>query len=170
MSRIQSIIDELDSNRFVFEGLLMNVPEKMIQWKDAQERWNLLEIVCHMLDEEVEDFRARVKSVLADPEKDPIPINPEGWVKERKYAEQEYHAKWRAFLNERKKSIAFLKELKDPQWDNTYQHHLLGPMSAFLFLSNWLAHDHLHIRQIIKLKFDFLKDQSGESLSYAGNW
>ena len=39
-----------------------------------------------------------------------------------------------------------------------------------MMLTNWLAHDYLHIRQIIKLKFDFLKDQSDEHLSYAGEW
>jgi hypothetical protein len=43
-------------------------------------------------------------------------------------------------------------------------------MTAMLFLSNWLAHDYLHIRQIIKLKFDYLEKMTGEGLSYAGDW
>jgi hypothetical protein len=43
-------------------------------------------------------------------------------------------------------------------------------MSARLFLHNWLAHDYLHIRQINRLKFAYLKAHSDISLDYAGAW
>jgi len=43
-------------------------------------------------------------------------------------------------------------------------------MSASLFLSNWLAHDYLHIKQIIALKYKFLEQFSGVSIKYAGDW
>jgi hypothetical protein len=33
-----------------------------------------------------------------------------------------------------------------------------------------MAHDLLHIRQITKLKYDYLKYLSGQGLSYAGDW
>lgn len=38
------------------------------------------------------------------------------------------------------------------------------------FLTNWLTHDYLHMRQIIKLKYDYLEQQSGEMIDYAGTW
>ena len=164
------IIKELDSNRKVFENLLELVPEEMILWKGNSNRWSLLEIVCHLYDEEKEDFAARVKSVLKNPEKAFSPINPEGWVEERKYIEQDYDEMLFKFLKQRKISVEYLRSLKNAPWKNTYNHPSLGDMSAELFLANWLAHDHLHIRQIIKLKYDFLKDVSDQDLSYAGNW
>jgi len=43
-------------------------------------------------------------------------------------------------------------------------------MSAKFILANWLAHDYLHIRQITRLKYDYLQDIPNENLSYAGNW
>jgi hypothetical protein len=46
----------------------------------------------------------------------------------------------------------------------------LGRLSAGTFLSNWLAHDYLHIRQIIRLKYQYLQRQTRESLDYAGAW
>lgn len=164
------IIKELDSNRKVFENLLELVPEEMILWKGNSNRWSLLEIVCHLYDEEKEDFAARVKSVLKNPEKAFSPINPEGWVEERNYIEQDYDEMLFTFLKQRNTSVEFLRSLKNAPWKNTHKHPSLGDMSAELFLANWLAHDHLHIRQIIKLKYDFLKDVSGQDLSYAGNW
>jgi hypothetical protein len=74
------------------------------------------------------------------------------------------------FLKQRKVSVEYLRSLKNAPWKNAYKHSSLGEMSAELFLANWLAHDHLHIRQIMKLKYDFLKEVSGQDLSYAGNW
>ncbi len=43
-------------------------------------------------------------------------------------------------------------------------------MTAKMFLSNWLAHDYLHLRQILDLKFNYHKLLSGDSLTYAGKW
>ena len=43
-------------------------------------------------------------------------------------------------------------------------------MSAKLFLTNWLAHDYLHIRQIIRYQYHYLKESTAIDLGYAGNW
>ena len=61
--------------------------------------------------------------------------------------------------------MEWLKSLKNPLWTNSYNHPKLGSLSAHLFLSNWLAHDHLHIRQIVRIKRAYLMEKSGEDLS-----
>lgn len=164
------MIDELARNRDVFKSLLMNISREEYLFKPTPEKWCLLEIVCHLYDEEREDFRARVKQVLADPEKLLLPIDPVGWVVEREYLKKDYTEMLQKFLYEREESVEWLQSLASPQWSNTVIHPKLGPLSAWLFLTNWLAHDYLHIRQVIKLKYDYLKTQSGEDLLYAGNW
>ncbi len=164
------IIQELEQNNNVFKAMLLNCSEEEYLWKPSQNKWSLLEIVCHLVDEEIEDFRARVHSVLENPESTLPPFDPVSRVIERKYLEKDYNAKVETLLNERKKSIQGLQQLKDPKWDNSYQHPKLGAMSAKLFLSNWLAHDYLHMRQILNLKFEYLKYHSGEDLKYAGDW
>ena len=75
-----------------------------------------------------------------------------------------------AFLQERTSSIKWLESLSSPQWDNAYEHPTIGPMSGAMILSNWLAHDYLHIRQITRLKYTYLKALSGQNLGYAGEW
>ncbi len=166
----KKIIQDLERNKEVFKKLLSFIEKEEYLWKSNSDKWCLLEIVCHLLDEEREDFRTRVNYVLNYPERLIPPIDPVNWVGERKYIEQDYAAKLISFLKEREHSINWLQELKDPNWDNSYQHPKLGPLSAKLFLSNWLAHDYLHMRQIQKLKFDHLKHLSGENLEYAGRW
>jgi hypothetical protein len=165
-----NIIAKLHQNRDVFMSLFSGVKKEEYLWKPAPEKWCLLEILCHLLDEEREDFRTRVKCVLETPEVAPPSFNPIGWVNDRKYMEQDYFQKLDEFTHERDASVKWLQSRQSPQWDNAYNHPTLGPRSAQLYLSNWLAHDYLHFRQIVRLKYDFLKEISGEDLNYAGNW
>jgi hypothetical protein len=165
-----NIIASLKNNREAFRHLLEKATDDEIYWSQEPGKWCLLEIVCHLHDEEIEDFRTRVKCVLEDPYQPPPPIDPVGWVKERKYRDRNFEEILFKFLKERDLSIKWLESLKDPAWGNTYVHPKLGPMSAILFLTNWLAHDVLHFRQIIRLKYEYLKEMSGISLDYAGRW
>lgn len=164
------IINELERNKLIFKDLLENLPEEIYLWRPAVNKWCLLEIVCHLHDEEREDFRARVKHVLETPKLPAGPIDPVGWVTARKYMEQDFIIVLQNFLKERDISVDWLKKLNDPKWDNVYKHPLLGNISAGTFFTNWLAHDYLHIRQITKTKYQYLQFNTGEDLSYAGEW
>jgi hypothetical protein len=164
------IIAELTRNKIVFQGLFDSLSDEMITWKPSPQKWSLLEIICHLHDEERQDFRARTKKALEDPMGPLSSINPVGWVTERNYLDQEFKQKTLAFLDERETSIQWLASLQNPNWDSFFVHPELGEMSANLFLSNWLVHDYLHIRQINRLKFEYLKTMTTSSLDYAGTW
>lgn len=164
------IIRQLSQNRNVFQSLFSGLDKEEYTWKPAPEKWSLLEVLCHLYDEEREDFRARLKHTLETPSL-PLPkIDPPGWVKERKYAEWDYAETLNKLLAERERSVQWLLSLRDPSWKNTHVHPKFGDLSAEMFLTNWLAHDHLHIRQITKLKYDRLKNRSTVRMDYAGEW
>jgi len=164
------IIQGIAGNRNVFKELLSGLTEAIYLWKPAPEKWCLLEIVCHLYDEEREDFRARTRHVLETPSA-PLPsIDPQGWVEARSYLQQNFPDKLNSFLAERDQSVKWLQTLPEPRWDNAYEHPKFGKMTAGMFLSNWLAHDYLHIRQITRMKYDYLKQRTTEDLSYAGSW
>ena len=164
------IILQLEANRQVFKTLLKNKDKVAIRWKALESEWSLLEIICHLYDEEREDFRARLFNTLLTPGIQPPSIDPPGWVTERKYLKQDYDEKLKAFLAERKKSIQKLKALKNPEWKNIYHHPTIGDLSAYQLLSNWLAHDYHHIRQINRRLYAYLRFSSKMDLSYAGDW
>lgn len=163
-------INQFTQNRKTFSDILSGIEPALQTWKQNSDKWSLLEIVCHLYDEEREDFRQRFQYILDTPEKDPPSINPQGWVTERKYIEQNYLTKLVGFLEERDKSIAYLKSLTDVSWDNQYEHKHFGSITANHYLHNWLAHDYLHIKQITKLKYDYLIANSDQDMSYAGEW
>lgn len=163
-------IAELSRNQDVFKELLSGIPKEEHQWRWQNDKWNLLEIVCHLYDEEREDFRARTKSVLEDPTNALTMFNPVLWVTERLYADQDYDEILTRFLNERQASLSWLKSLSNPKWDNAFDHPKMGPLTAAFFLSNWVAHDYLHIRQILNLKYQYVLQTTGVVLDYAGKW
>ena len=170
----KNIIDRFRENQLVFQQLLKSVSIKEHSWKPSPKQWCILEVLCHLRDIEVDDFRLRLQLVLEAPEKDPPSIDPPAWVEQRAYLQQDFEEVLEDFLQERMASADWLESLLTakpaPAWDNTYQHKEFGPLSAQRYLLNWLAHDYLHIRQITKLRYDYLKHISGETLDYAGNW
>ena len=164
------IITELERNKDVFSKLLSGLPKAQYLWKANPEKWCLLEICCHLHDEEREDFRTRTKYVLENPHL-PLPtFDPAKWVMDRAYIQQDFDRVLDNFLKEREKSVEWLQSLISPKWDNAFNHPKFGKMTAALFLTNWLAHDYLHMRQILNLKFDYLDQLTKEPLTYAGNW
>lgn len=82
--------------------------------------------------------------------------------------QQDFDTNARLLLEERVKSVSWLKSLKNPSWNNDYLHPKLGPFSAEYFLADWLAHYYLHIRQAQKVVYLYLGKSTGIDVSYAG--
>lgn len=163
-------IKQLRNSKNTIFHLLNEATKEEYTWKQAPQKWSLLEIICHLYDEEREDFRTRFRNVIETPEKKPPNFDPVSWVTDRKYAEQDYNEKLSFFLLEREKSIKYLSELKNPNLKQGYDYGKFGPVNGSFFLANWVAHDLLHIKQITRLKYDFVAYHTGISIDYAGTW
>ncbi|MBS1550508.1 MAG: DinB family protein [Bacteroidetes bacterium] len=167
---IRSIILQLESDSKVFQDLLINSSAGEQTRKPAENKWCLLEIVCHLYDEEKEDFKPRLSKIL-NGDHNWEPIDPQGWVLSRNYMEKDFSGTLNKFLDERKKSVDWLNSLNINDWNVKAVHPKLGEFTAYQMLCNWLAHDFLHIRQILKLKYQLLESGPGKDmLRYAGDW
>lgn len=164
------ITAKLENNAATLKSLLAGLSPEEYTWKEKPEKWCLLEVVCHLYDEEREDFRARIMHTLETPHQPMPAINPAEWVTSRNYMQQDFEDKLDAFLQERTNSINWLRSLQNPNWNSTYEHPKMGKLRAQLFLDNWLAHDYLHIRQITAIKYRYLCSITKEPMDYAGNW
>ena len=162
-----AIISELEQNTELFKCHLLGISEAQASWKESDAKWSLLEIICHMTDEEIKDFRARTQLLLETPNQSFVPIDPPAWVEEHTYMKQDFQEAVKRFVSERQKSITWLKSLKDPNWLSSKEHQYFGKMTAQLFLANWLAHDLVHLQQISRTKIAYLKAHCDESLNYA---
>jgi len=92
------IIKKLAANQKVFQHLFADLSKEETLWRPYPAHWCLLEILCHLHDNEHEDFKVRVASVLENPSVPFISIEPFQWVKERAYITQNFDKKLAAFL------------------------------------------------------------------------
>lgn len=167
----QKLIDSLDRFSRILPVLVADISDADAKWQPESGGWSILEVVCHLADEETEDFRLRVQSTLADPTKPWPPIDPEATAVERKYNEQNLAEVVGRFVRERNSSLAWLKGVVNPNWDNAYEHPQFGPIQAGRLMASWAAHDQLHLRQIAKRMFEMnVRDGSGFPTDYAGEW
>jgi len=163
---------ELKTNKSVFNSLFNSLEEESYTWKPNAEKWSALEILCHLIDEEKEDFRFRMNFIIEN-QKPPLPsIDPVNWAVQRNYASQNFKEKFKAFFLERDQSLEYLDSLdcQADYWNNTCEHQHFGLLTPEFFLNNWLAHDLLHIKQLTRLKYDYLTYKSKQRIDYAGQW
>src|SRR5574337_1263718 len=156
MINLDTALSRFSSSAEAIAALARNVSDAQAHWKPAPEEWSILEVICHLYDEEREDFRTRVRLTLESPEADWPPINPGGWVTERGYNQRDLGASLEAFLSERRKSLEWLRGLQNPNWELAHRHPRIGAMTAGEVLAAWVAHDHLHIRQLNQLHWQYL--------------
>jgi hypothetical protein len=167
---VNYFIDRLSKNRGVFEGLVRGVGLEQASWKPQPDNWSILEVVNHLFDEEREDFRQRLELVLADPTQPWPTINPRGWVTTRGYNERDLDTSLNNFFAEREKSLAWLNQLSEPNWQNSND----GPngvLTAGDLIASWLAHDFLHIRQLSRLHWQYVGAIADPyQTTYGGPW
>jgi len=138
--------------------------------KPNAESWSTLEVVCHLYDEEREDFREHLDFILHRQNEQWHQIDPQGWVTERKYNEQNFAEMQEKFIAERRKSLDWLQELSTANWETTYTSEY-GSVSAGEMFSCWIAHDNLHIRQLVELRRARIERITRPyDIQYAGDW
>ena len=161
---------QLTDNADRIDALVSGVSLEEARWKPDAKSWSILEVVNHLHDEEVADFRVRLDIILHNPKKPWPPIDPGGWVEERRYNERELEASLDSFLDERDASLVWLGSLENPDWNATYQAPW-GEMRAGDMLVSWVTHDQLHMRQLVELHRQLTAEKAQPyRLEYAGDW
>lgn len=166
-----AIARQLARNAETIRHLIDGIDEPQARWKPTATDWSILEVINHLYDEEREDFRARVASTLYQPHTAWPPIDPAGWVAERGYNQRDPAESLQNFLREREHSVTWLAELSAPAWDSAKVHPAGFSLKAGDLLAAWLAHDFLHLRQLVELRYAYHAQQASPySVEYAGDW
>jgi hypothetical protein len=151
-------------------ALVENCSELKARWKPDADSWSILEVVNHLLDEEREDFRARLDLVLHRGEEAWFGIDPGGWVSERGYNQRDLAPSVEGLLAAREESLEWLRGLGKVDWTVGYQAPF-GWIRAGDVLAAWAAHDLLHTRQLVELKWAYLvQEVEPYGVRYAGVW
>lgn len=160
----------LGTNMPRFQSLVSGLTNEQARYRMEPEAWTALEIINHLADEERFDFRVRIAYILERPGEEPPPINPEGWVSERRYNERDLTESLQDFLFERQKSLEWLKGLGEPDWNAEYRAPWGVIRAGDIFVA-WAAHDLIHLRDLT-VRLWALLERAAEPYStrYAGEW
>lgn len=165
-----TMIQELESSTEIIRSLLMGISQEQARFKPTKETWSILEVTCHLHDEEGEDFREHLDFILHRQDEQWHVIDPQGWITSRKYNEQDFEGMKTKFFKEREQSLEWLQGLSDPQWDTVYTSKF-GTLKAGDMLAAWVAHDNLHIRQLVELRRAWIERMTQPyAVHYAGDW
>jgi hypothetical protein len=154
----------------IIRSLAEGITQEEARFKPDPDTWSVLEVICHLHDEEIEDFRGHLDHILHHPADPWAGIDPQGWVKSRQYNERSLAGSLDAFLKERQKSLAWLDGLTSGNWDASITNEF-GTLSAGEMLVSWAAHDSLHIRQLNELRYArIVRLARPYEVGYAGKW
>ena len=168
--QFEALYQELVYSTEMIRALLNGISQQYAQVKPDQETWSILEVVCHLYDVEREDFREHLDFILNRQDETWRDTDPQSWVAGRNHNGQDLEDMKAKFFEERKKSFAWLKQRNrmDPEIQYTSQ---WGEMSAGEMFASWVAHDNLHVRQLVELRrLGIERITKPYAIEYAGDW
>jgi len=131
----------------VLEGLAGDLDPAIARARPAHDEWAPVEILCHLRDEETEDFGARLRAVVNGAASF-APIDPVSWVEARRYRDADTREVLEALRARRRASVDYLDKIDASRLDAAIPLGKLGPLSGLDLLVAWVAHDRLHLAQL----------------------
>jgi len=138
---------ELARLPIVLEALLAGFDEAGARTRPATGEWSPVEILCHLRDEESEDFGARLR-VIVDGAGEFAPIDPERWAVERRYDEASLPEVLFTLRARRQTNLDLLASISPKALEGSRPHKRLGSLSGQDILAAWVAHDRIHLAQL----------------------
>jgi len=164
------LISQMTDDAQRIRALVENVSDHQARWKPDPASWSILEVINHLLDEEKKDFRVRLDLTPHRPGEPWPGIDPQGWVTEHEYNKRDLGESLQGFLAAREESLAWLRGLASPNWKTAYDAPF-GRITAGDILAAWVAHDLLHLRQLVELHWAYtLAKAAPYRVRYAGPW
>ena len=131
----------------ILTALVGDLDEAMARARPLPHEWSPVEILCHLRDEETEDFGARLRVIL-DGGRQFTAIDPEGWVEARRYRDAVSRNVLADLCARRAASLELLASLALERLRASGDHRRLGTLSGLDLLVAWVAHDRLHLSQL----------------------
>jgi len=144
---IQAPISLLEKTPAILELLLRDIPQDILEWKPAAERWSIVEVLGHMV--EIEKlYEQRTHRIVLE--------NLPTLSKYESLSEAELQMKsLRQYLEEfiplRRAFVFYLHSIPASAGARTGQHVELGTISLSQMLHELANHDLGHLRQIAEL-------------------
>ncbi len=166
---LERLIAQMEHSAQTIRALVREVSDQQARRRPEPKAWSMLDVLNHLAHEEVHDFRDRLDLVLHRPrEAWPSGHTARGVTEQSR--QRRLDQALDTFLSAREESLAWLRGLETPDWDAACEAPF-GEIRAGDVMAAWAAHDLLHLRQLIELRWVTLGDDVDPySVRYAGSW
>lgn len=146
-STLQPSVSLLEKTPAMLELLLRDVPDAILDWKPAPERWSITEVLAHLLAIE-QLYAERAKRIVVDTNPDLAKfVEPDESEVRKRTARQ----RLADFVAARRAHIFFWHSLPSSAGSRTGVHHEMGSVTLLQLLNELANHDLGHLRQIAEL-------------------
>jgi hypothetical protein len=166
---LKNLTAQMENNAQAVRTLVEDVTDDQVRWNPDPDAWSILDVINHLAYEEEHDFRDRLDLALNRPQEAWPRADSARGVTDRS-RQRRLEESLDAFLVAREESLAWLRALEAPNWEAACEAPF-GRIRAGDILAAWVAHDLLHLRQLIELRYQVLSRQVDPyQLRYAGRW
>ncbi len=125
------------------------VSAEMWDWKPAENKWSVREIVIHVADAEVNGY-LRLRKALAESGSSVTVYDQDAWVNGLKYSEMKMDDHLELFRLLRKINTALLRSMDDIDFVKHINHPERGMLTIDEWLQTYVEHIDVHVNQIIR--------------------
>ena len=149
---IKKYLDDAEKGPRNLAAAVSGLPEKVLRYKPAPDKWSILEIVAHLADTElIQGYRLR--QMMADEKPVIAPIDQDAWAKNLGYLDASAAELVAQYVLNRHHNLRLLRRLKPQDLGRSAWHperkanvNLEGIVQLFA------GHDSNHLAQIERLK------------------
>ena len=164
INRLEQIPDSL-------AVLLADLSADDARWRPSESDWSILEIICHLIDEDLDDFGTRLRMTLEAPEAEWPEIDPQAAAKTRGYRDRDLRTMLHQLRAVRRTEVNWLHTVADQDFFIEKSQPTFETIRAGDILAAWCAHDDLHLRQIARRLHEMTTHKAGPfATDYAGDW
>jgi hypothetical protein len=167
---VEHLTGHMAQHTVAIRAVVQGITDPQARTRPDPSSWSMLEVINHLWDEEIEDFKTHLDYTLHRPGERWPEIDPGPWVTQRGYNQRGWAVSLEGFFRERDMSLGWLRGLSSPDWEASYSAPW-GPITAGDLLAAWVAHDILHLRQLVELRWVLIASElKPRSVAYAGEW
>ena len=157
---VNGVVRSLEQGPGIVEGLIAAVPDQALTWREAENTWNAVEILCHLADGEITDWMPRIQVIVSGGRRFPPYDRVGGFARYEGWSAIQLVGEFAQLRRMNVKKLAELR-LSPAQLTLTGEHPDLGIVTLAQLLACWATHDLAHIAQLARLFTRWLGPEVG---------
>lgn len=150
------------------ECFVAGIGDDEAEYRPATDSWSVLDVLSHLLHEESDDFRARLRTTFQGADWPWPPLDPDAAVEEARRSTRSARSLVERFREERAVSLAWLATLDAPDLERAHVAEARALRAGDL-LAAWVAHDLMHLRQMAGVRLSWWTQRVAPfEVDYAG--